>query len=414
MRPLKAQWLLSILLVLGSLGFSCAPTSPQSRQPLAQWLETTLNNQLAKRCPDNARLEPLSKFPFHFVFLVNTAQAASKSTYIEFVKAGISDFLADQYNLVGPKENGDSNESQFSVYPYQLDLYGAPPDALIAAPLNKDFSTSLADVPFKVETVRSDGTTPYLVGMGSDNSGARADLLAKLGDPSSGKPIIVIQLTANSINEDPKNPTHDAIIRPLPAQTALLDGTGYVAYETPGQPLVTEPPSAGSDGYPVHVWLYGPSTLERNVELPSGTTSSNGFNILVPIFIGVAIIIGLVLLGRNYFNFTFRKKIAVAVDNGSPLILKRGEVIPIWGSGGKRPPNSIEIVRKGVPNSHLFSVERVKEGLKVIGIQWEVDAQASGSSAPIIKQGEEETISFRDSSSGANYTAMISAKECQD
>lgn len=333
-RPL----LLLALLVLSVVANAQSRTRTEQA---AIWLRDGLNNELKQRIPDSTE-HPLADFPFHFVFLIDASQASAKSAYPEFVKQTLSHFLRAVENA----QKNRGSYSEVSIVPYDTGLYKSNPiDVLTLTPDN--INKALALVP-----TYSLGAGPGGKG-GHDHSGMRHDLMELLTKDNPGvapstwtKPILLVQFTTIDVNEVPGDASRDAKVRPLPARTALLEGTGFEAYDVAGLPLKTDPPKEGLEPFNVYIWTYGPSKFtgvkalaEANREVATTTAPAPSGDSSIGAIIGW--IVGLAILGAiGYFAFKMLNPVRrVTVQRGNTNIygrdLRKNERVEIWGPGSK-------------------------------------------------------------------------------
>lgn len=201
----------------------------------------------------------LGEHPFHYVFLVDSSRAASRSPETLFVRNLIGQFL----NLVSSNEDarnvGAENRSLASVYPYQRDLYKGDGETVKAIEITKENTSRITDaVPQTHFKTRPNGT-PYVNDPvtrnydGHDNVQPRRDLLDLLGVETRRRPVVLVQITTNPLNEAPTDPKVDQEIRKRQSRTALLEGTGFKPYGAMQLASRHSP-----DAVQVHFWTYGP------------------------------------------------------------------------------------------------------------------------------------------------------------
>jgi hypothetical protein len=160
------------------------------------------------------------------------------------------------------------------------------------------------------------------------------------------KPILLVQFTTIDVNEVPGDLARDSRIRPLPARTALLEGTGFEAYNVTGLPLKTDPPGQGLEPFNVYAWTYGPAKFTGVKELaaadrdvtPAQPEAPKGKS---PIGTIVGWIVALAILGAiGAFVVKMLNPVRrVTVQRGNTNIygrdLRKNERVEIWGPGSK-------------------------------------------------------------------------------
>ena len=201
----------------------------------------------------------LGEHPFHFVFLVDSSRAASRSPETLFARNVIGQFL----KMVAANEDSRNvtleNRSLASLYPYQLDLYKTSPWVVQALDVVPETIAKITDaVPQTYLTARPNGM-PYVNDAakrrydGHDNVQPRRDLLDMVGTEIRGRPTVLIQITTNPLNEAPTDPKLDARIRAEQGRTGKLEDSGFKPYSA------TQTASRHSpDAVQVHFWTYGP------------------------------------------------------------------------------------------------------------------------------------------------------------
>lgn len=311
----------------------------------------------------------IGEHPFHFVFLVDSSRAASKSPETLFVRNLIGQFLQSVVANEDARQVRIENRSLASVYPYQLDLY--PAEAVKALEVTKDNLSRITDgVPQTNFKTRPNGA-PYVYDPanrkydGHDNVQPRKDLLSSLGVETRGRPVVVVQITTNPLNEAPTNPKLDEEIRKRQARTGLLEGTGFRPY---GDMQLASRHSP--DATQVHFWAYGPEPARWGEKLnaslidhpprggtapmarptppscPAGTVWDPVQKRCVaiakpsiwPLILGLVLVAG--LAGAAIWWFGGKAQIMV---EGDPKTLRRGQDLAIVASSAEKNANSVQL-----------------------------------------------------------------------
>ncbi|HRI45050.1 MAG TPA: hypothetical protein PLL78_11785 [Fimbriimonadaceae bacterium] len=337
----------------------------------------------------------IGEHPFHFVFLVDSSRAASKSPETLFARNLIGQFLQTVVANEDARNVAIESRSLASVYPYQLDLY--PAEAVKALEVTKENLSRITDgVPQTNFKTRPDGK-PYVHDPanrkydGHDNVQPRKDLLGSLGVETRGRPVVVVQITTNPLNEAPTNPRLDEEIRKRQARTGLLEGTGFRPY---GDMQLASRHSP--DATQVHFWAYGPEPAQWGEKLNAGLIKhpARGSTSAVrptppacpvgtywdpekrrcvpfakpsalPWVIGILLVAG--LLGGLVWWMGGRAQVVV---EGMPTTLRRGRDLSIVGTGADKAPNSIQLPASkaaGAPAGTLAVLRYVGSEVQIEG-----------------------------------------------
>lgn len=337
----------------------------------------------------------IGEHPFHYVFLVDSSKAASRSPEILFVRNLIGQFLQTVIANENARNVPIENRSLASVYPYQLDLY--PAEAVKALEVTEENLARITDgVPQTNFKSRPDGK-PYVNDPanrkydGHDNVKPRRDLLDSLGVETRGRPVIVVQVTTNPLNEAPTNPALDAEIRKRQARIGLLEGSGFRPY---GDMQLASRHSP--DATQVHFWAYGPEPAQWGSKLnanliqhpprgaaPTARPSAPSCPVgtvwdpvqkrcvpvdkpsMLPLIVGLAVIGALAAVAFWWFG----GKAQIVVE-GLPTTLRRGRDLNLVGAGADKAANAIQLPASkaaGAPSGTLAVLRYVGSEVLIEG-----------------------------------------------
>ncbi len=362
MRTIRSVLVLAVLALAGGLAAQQIER-PTTSDQVVEWMGKRIEEAFQAR---SGRSNGLKDHRWHFVFMFNSSRAGARSAYTEFTKSAINAFIDKRTQ----ETEGSAEKDLFSFYAYQLDLYGGA-YAVQSIPLTRQAIPALeAAFPKLPFPNRLDGR-PMPDENGHDNSGTRRALMDFLGSPDRDKPILLVQFTDIAINEDPGNQRNDGVIRRQSGQLSNLEGTGFVAYEVPGQPFSARSVTVS---FNVHVWMYGPSQFANIVNMGStpppsarGSTATGGgagidFGGWLPWVLGVlvavaALIAAGVFASKQGYLAMGSKSIRVTVGD-TPVALQGADIVVVGGDGCGQKTDGTLLLLKNAPPHELFLLQK--------------------------------------------------------
>lgn len=284
--------------------------------------------------------ENFGRHPVHYVFLINTAQAATNNNpaLITNSQAFVSNFC-DRANEDEKTYTSDT-KSTLAIRTYQLELY--PNEGGTAVSLGE--CAKLGQATIRFHSKRPNGDLYHSVGGGSLESQPRSALLREIGAQTAGRINICIQLTPNSVAQ-PNDPSMIDQTQGQNQAKAGLEGTGF--HELAQFNFAWD---AGHDDKTKEYfcWIYGPDPIpssglvevSRAPALPlikpqtQGNTTASSTEVTQAGASSGAIVAGivviLVILAVLYW---FMLKSLVVID-GASFTLSRLAAIKLVGEGG--------------------------------------------------------------------------------
>lgn len=322
------------MLLAAAVSWGQSEARPTSAPQTADWIAGRLSEAFRAR---GGTGDALRDHRYHFVFLFCSSRAEVNSGYTELVKSTITAFI----DLRTDANQQSGQYDQFSFFPYQLDLYTGQ-RALQSVPMTRDAIPAFESVfPNQMIPVRSDGSAMPSQ-RGQDNVGARSAVMRLLGQPDRDKPLIVIQFTDISTNEDPADRRNDQRIR---GRSGQFDGLadGFVAYEVAGQPFSAQ--QSKGKRITVHAWMYGPGGFSQIAKVggsrPARTTTGMADLSWLWWVLGIGIVGALVAAAVHWSRkhapppvAKRSKTLSVTVDPAPTVTLREGEFAVVVGKGG--------------------------------------------------------------------------------
>lgn len=345
----------------------------------------------------------LGEHPFHFVFLVDSSRAASRSPETLFARNVIGQFL----KMVAANEDSRNvpmeNRSLASLYPYQLDLYKSGPGVVQGLEVGPDTIAKITDaVPQTYLTTRADGK-PYVNDAskrrydGHDNVQPRRDLLDMVGTENRGRPTVLIQITTNPLNEAPTDPKIDQQIRAQQGRTGKLEGSGFKPYSTMQTASRHSP-----DAVQVHFWTYGPDENAWRTALATNliTHPARGAKPAVPskkpitkpkaepkkgsIMAWLIPLIAILVIG-GVAAWWLTAKVAVVVE-GIPATVRRGQELGLVAAGSESGGRVVLLPpakAAGAPTGTLAVMKMVGSQVQIEGRTCTVSVSGGSTKASI-------------------------------